>query len=69
MAMRKFVDCREVPSEKNCSLYLAGTEDEVMLVAVRHAVEEHGHADTPELRDAIRGALKDEEAPAPVKAA
>jgi hypothetical protein len=29
-------------------------------VAVRHAVEEHGHDDTPELRKEIRGLLKDE---------
>ncbi|HLG71706.1 MAG TPA: DUF1059 domain-containing protein [Chloroflexota bacterium] len=57
---RVFADCREFPSEKNCSLYIAGTEDEVLTVAVRHAVNEHGHNDTPELRDQLRGFLKEE---------
>ena len=57
---RKSVDCRMMPSETNCSLYIAGTEDEVMAVAVRHAVNEHGHMDTPELREQIRAGLKDE---------
>ena len=27
-------DCRLFPSDKNCSLYIAGTEDEVLQVAV-----------------------------------
>jgi predicted small metal-binding protein len=57
---RKVADCRLMPSEKNCSLTIAGTEDEVMTVATRHAVQEHGHADTPELREQIRSMLKDE---------
>jgi hypothetical protein len=59
-ANRKVADCRLFPSEKNCSLYIAGTEDEVLTVAVRHAVNEHGHKDTPELRNQLRGMLKDE---------
>jgi len=57
---RKVVDCRLFPSEKNCSLAITGTEEEVLTVAVRHAVEEHGHDNTPELRREIRGLLKDE---------
>jgi predicted small metal-binding protein len=59
---RVFADCREYPSEKNCSLYIAGTEDEVLTVAVRHAVDEHGHQDTPELRTQLREFLKEEAA-------
>jgi hypothetical protein len=39
--------CRRIPSERNRSITIAGTEDEVLTVAIRHAVEEHGHADTP----------------------
>jgi hypothetical protein len=57
---RKFVDCREMPSEKNCSVRISGSEEEVVIVAARHAVEEHGHKDTPELRREIKKALKDE---------
>jgi len=57
---RKVVDCRLYPSEKNCSLTIAGTEEEVLAAAVRHAVEEHGHDNTPELREEIRTLLKNE---------
>lgn len=57
---RKVVDCRLYPSEKGCTLTIAGTEEEVVTVAVRHAVEEHGHENTPELRGEIRALLKDE---------
>lgn len=53
-------DCRLFPSEKNCSLYIAGTEEEVLQVATRHAVEEHGHEYTKELRNQIRSLLKPE---------
>jgi len=63
---RVFADCREFPSEANCSLYIAGTEDEVLAVAVRHAINEHGHPDTPELRTQLKGFLK-EEAPTPTR--
>ena len=57
---RKMIDCRRIPSERNCSVTISGTEDEVLTLAVRHAVEEHGHADTPELREQLRAALTDE---------
>ena len=60
---RKVVDCRDFPSDKDCSLSIAGREEEVMKAAVEHAVSSHGHQDTPELRDGIRGLMK-EEAPA-----
>jgi len=57
---RKVADCRLFPSEKNCTLTIAGSEEEVLTIAVRHAVEEHGHKHTPELREQIRAMLKDE---------
>ena len=57
---RKIADCRLMPSESNCSLTIAGREDEVMKVAVWHAVSHHGHKDSKELRDGIKGMLKDE---------
>ncbi len=60
MGKRKIADCRLMPSEKNCSLTVAGTEDEVMKVAVRHAIEDHGHTDSKELRKQIKSMLKDE---------
>lgn len=57
---RMAADCRLMPSEKTCSLYIAGTEEEVLKVAVRHAVEEHGHEDSRELRNQIKSMLKAE---------
>ncbi|AFE04034.1 DUF1059 domain-containing protein [Corallococcus sp. CA054B] len=57
---RKTMDCREAPSESNCSLTITGEEDEVLRAAVEHAVSVHGEKDSPELREMIRGSLKDE---------
>lgn len=57
---RKFIDCREFPSEMNCSVaIMADTEGELLEAAVQHAVAVHGHQDTPELRDQISGVIKD----------
>jgi predicted small metal-binding protein len=56
---RKYIDCREFPSEANCTLAISGTEQEVLDIAVMHAVSVHGHEDTPELREKLRGLLKD----------
>jgi len=57
---RKVVDCRDFPNEIGCTLMIAGSAKEVLGVAVRHAVEEHGHKDTPELRKQIKALLKNE---------
>ena len=69
---RKFVDCREVPSEMNCSLALsADSEDELLEAAVQHAIAVHGHEDTPDLRNMIRSVMRDGTPPveAPQRAA
>ncbi len=58
---RKMIDCRSVPSENNCTLTIAGTEDEVLDAAVAHAISAHGHAESPELRDMLRQGLVDAE--------
>jgi len=57
---RKSIDCRNYPSEKNCSLKISGTEEEVLDAAVQHAVSAHGHRSAPELREQIKSMLKDE---------
>ena len=57
---RKVADCREFPSESNCTLTISGEEDEVVRAAAEHAVSVHQHQDTPELRAQLRGMLKDE---------
>jgi predicted small metal-binding protein len=59
-AQRKSIDCRDYPSEKNCSLKICGTEEEVLDTAVHHAASVHGHEQTPELSEQIKEILKDE---------
>jgi predicted small metal-binding protein len=59
VAQRKSIDCRDHPSEKNCSLKISGTEEEVLDAAVQHAVSAHGHENSPELREQIKSMLKD----------
>jgi predicted small metal-binding protein len=51
---RKYIDCRECPSDVNCSVALsADTEDELMEAAVQHAMSVHQHTDSPELGAAL----------------
>jgi predicted small metal-binding protein len=57
---RKHIDCRKYPSEMNCTLALsADSESELLEAAIQHAVAVHGHSDTPELRQQIKGLLKE----------
>jgi len=57
---RKYIDCREYPSEMNCTVALsANSEAELLDAAVQHAVAVHGHQDTAELRQQLRGAMKE----------
>jgi len=58
---RKFIDCREYPSEMNCTVFMsADSADELLEAAVQHAVAVHGHTDTPELRETLRSMFKEE---------
>ena len=57
---RKVADCRDMPSEVQCTLTISGEEDEVVAAATQHAVAVHGHTDSPELREQIRSMLKEE---------
>ncbi len=53
-------DCRKMPSEKNCSVTIAGTEAEVLPLAAHHAIVDHGHEDTPELHEMVKSTLAPE---------
>ena len=58
---RKTADCRNFPSDgHSCTVAISGTEAEVMLLAVYHAVHDHGHTDTSQLRSQLRDMLTDE---------
>ena len=58
---RKTIDCRMLPSEKNCTVSISGEEDEVLELAAAHAVSTHGHTDDDSLREGLRTAMRDEE--------
>ena len=57
---RKIADCRDMPSESGCTLTIAGEEEEVVRAAAVHAVDVHGHEDSPEFREQIRTMLRNE---------
>jgi Protein of unknown function (DUF1059) len=57
---RKYIDCREMPSENNCDLAMAGSEEHIVEAAAIHAITAHRHEDTPQLREEIRQSLRDE---------
>jgi predicted small metal-binding protein len=57
---RKYVDCRDYPSQIKCSLRLSGEEEEVIRAAIDHAVSVHGHQNTPEFRAQLRQSLQEE---------
>jgi len=59
MMSRKYIDCREYPSESNCTVAIsADSEDELIDAAAQHAVQVHGHQDGPELRSELRQIVK-----------
>jgi hypothetical protein len=52
---RKYIDCREFPSESKCTVSIAADTDvELLEVAAQHAVAVHGHEDSPQLRVELR---------------
>ena len=54
-------NCADFPSEQNCQLVImgpSGQKDDLVSAAVAHAIAEHGHADSTELREGISGFLR-----------
>jgi predicted small metal-binding protein len=63
--MRKYIDCREFPSDMKCTVALsADSEKELLEAAVQHAVAVHGHQDTQDLRKELKTAFRDGMPPA-----
>ena len=53
-------NCGKFPSDRNCKLVMMAPEsqkDDLVNAAVAHAVKDHGHQDTPELRSQLGGFL------------
>ena len=56
---RMSVDCRNYPSENNCTVSIAAdTKNELIEAAVQHAVAVHGHKDSKELREMIAKSIQ-----------
>lgn len=57
---RKFIDCREFPSDIGCSVAISADSDQELLeAAVQHAVAVHRHEDTPDLRQQLKQLFKE----------
>jgi len=55
---RKYIDCRDFPSDMQCTVAIAAdSEAELLDAAVQHAVAVHGHHDSPEFRAQLKGAF------------
>ena len=60
---RIVADCRLFPSERSCQFTIAADkseEEELLEVAVYHAVTHHGHQDSPQLREELKRLLSAE---------
>ena len=56
---RLVIDCRNYPSENNCTVAIsADSKQELLDAAVQHAVAVHGHQDSPQLREQIGQMIK-----------
>jgi hypothetical protein len=63
--MRKYIDCRDFPSDSKCTIAISSdTETELINAAVQHAVAVHGHSDTAEFRSQIKTAIHEGNPPA-----
>ncbi|HLO78069.1 MAG TPA: DUF1059 domain-containing protein [Magnetospirillum sp.] len=59
---RKIIDCRDFPGSRCTVALSADNEDELINAAVHHAVQVHGHQDTPEFRKELHELVRDEAA-------
>ena len=56
---RMSIDCRDYPSEMNCTVAIsADSKKELVDAAIQHAVAVHGHQDSPQLREQIGKLIK-----------
>lgn len=57
---RYYIDCRDMPDEKHCSVAIAAnSKEELLEAAIQHGTAVHGYKDTPDFRKEIVGAFKE----------
>ena len=58
--MRYHIDCRDYPSDVQCSVALAAdTKEELINAAIQHGTTVHGYEDTPDLRKQLMDGFKE----------
>jgi hypothetical protein len=58
---RKLIDCRWFRDQQPCDIVISGNEEDVLDVAVLHAVHAHGCRNTTAFREELRAMLCDED--------
>jgi hypothetical protein len=54
------IDSRLFLAEEPCDIAILKSDEELLNIAVHHAVHGHGHQDTPALREELRSMLREE---------
>ncbi len=57
---RNRIDYRLFLAEEPCDIAILGNEEELLNIAVTHAVHDYGQRDTPALREELRPMLREE---------
>jgi predicted small metal-binding protein len=56
---RMYIDCRQYPSDMNCTVSIAAdNKKELIDAATQHAVAVHGHKDSSQLREQLATMIK-----------
>lgn len=56
---RYYIDCRDYPSDINCSVALsANSKEELLEAVIQHGTKVHGYEDTPQFRAQITREFK-----------
>ena len=62
---RYYIDCRDYPSDINCSVALsADSKEELLEAVIQHGTKVHGYEDTADFREEMIKTFKDGSAPA-----
>lgn len=57
---RYYIDCRDYPSDKHCSVALsADSKEELLEAAIQHGTKVHGYEDTAEFREQMKASFKE----------
>lgn len=62
---RYYIDCRDYPSDKNCSVALsADSKEELLEAVIEHGTKVHGYEDNADFREQMLKTFKEGSPPA-----